>query len=347
MGRTTIRQVADAAGVSIGTASLVLNGRSKEKRLSDDCVERVNTASKELGYVGSYHARTLVRGKAMTLGFVTRFHAQDMTRPSVETGMATEANERGYEILNILMSDGHAAIRRAVRYVEQGRIDGFAIFMGGWTRSDVAREIPAHVPAVHIWFAPDGFFPLVTMDPAPGIAEAVEHLAELGHCRVAWLGIETPESRELPDRLAAFREASKEADLSTIEHYVKMPARRPKQPDRTVSGFHGRFAGKLGFLGDATAVLCYNDAMATGLSIALREEGRSVPGDVSLVGFDDIQATYASPPLTTISHVLPEMGRASVRYLDELIGSGDQRQEAEVRVPSRLVVRRSTAPPGS
>jgi LacI family transcriptional regulator len=307
----------------------------------------VNAAAKELGYVGSYHARTLVRGKAMTLGFVTRFHAQDMTRPGIETGMATEADERGYEILNILMSDGHAAIRRAVRYVEQGRIDGFAVFMGGWTRSDVAREIPAGVPVVHVWFAPDGFFPLVTMDPAPGIREAVEHLADLGHRRVVWLGIETSEGRELPDRLAAFREASKKAALSIFEHYVKMPARRPKQPDRTVSGFHERLAGKLGFLGHATAVLCYNDAMATGLSIALWEEGLGVPDDISLVGFDDIQATYASPPLTTISHVLPEMGRAAVRYLDELIQSGDERRETEVRVPSRLVVRRSTAPPQS
>ncbi len=347
MGRTTIRQVADAAGVSIGTASLVLNGRSKEKRLSDDCVERVNAAAKELGYVGSYHARTLVRGKAMTLGFVTRFHAQDMTRPGIETGMATEADERGYEILNILMPDGHAAIRRAVRYVEQGRIDGFAVFMGGWTRSDVAREIPADVPVVHVWFAPDGFLPLVTMDPAPGIAEAVDHLADLGHRRVAWLGIETPEGRELPDRLAAFREASTETGLSTIEHYVTMPARRPKLPDRTVSGFHERFAGRLDFLDGATAVLCYNDTMATGLSIALREDGYSVPDDISLVGFDDVQAIYASPPLTTISHVLPEMGRAAVRYLDELIESGRERRDTEVRVPSRLVVRRSTASPRS
>ncbi len=345
MSRITIRQVAEEAGVSVGTASLVLNGRSKERRLSDDCVERVNSAAKELGYLGNYHARMLVRGKAMTLGFVTRFHEQDMARPGIETGIAAEAHARGYEILNVSMPSGEGAIERAARYVQQGRIDGFVIFMGGWTQAPVVGTIPADVPMVHVWFSPDGFLPLVTMNPAPGIREAVEHLAELGHRRVAWVGIETPQGRELPDRVAAFRQASGETGLETVEHFVPMPLRRPQSPERTVSGFHRRFSGELEFLGDVTAALCYNDTMATGLSIVLREDGRSVPRDISLVGFDDTEAIYAAPPLTTISHVFMDMGRAAVRYLDETIEGAEDRGETEIRVPSRLVVRESTAPP--
>jgi DNA-binding LacI/PurR family transcriptional regulator len=124
-----------------------------------------------------------------------------------------------------------------------------------------------------------------------------------------------------------------------------MPARRPEAPERTVSGFHRRFSGRLDFLCDATAALCYSDTMATGLSIALREDGRSVPRDLSLVGCDDTEAIYAAPPLTTISHVFMDMGGAAVRYLDETIENVAERTETEIWVPSRLVVRESTTPP--
>jgi DNA-binding LacI/PurR family transcriptional regulator len=197
----------------------------------------------------------------------------------------------------------------------------------------------------HIWFAPDGFEPVVTFDPAPGIHEAVQHLAGLGHRRITWLGIETEHGVELPERRRAFCAAALEADVEPVEQYLTLEPRAGDPEKRTVSRFHQELRRRPGMLRDTTAVICLNDAMATGLSLALREQGRRVPEDVSLVGFDDTQAIYAAPPLTTVSHSFMEMGRAAVRYLDELIESGEDRTEKEIRVPSRLVVRESTARP--
>lgn len=343
MARITLTQVADQAGVSVGTASLVLNGRSKEKRLSDGCIARVKDAASQLGYRGSYHARTLHRGKAMTLGFVTRFHEQDMSRPGVETGLIDQANRRGYEILNIVLPDGRGALQRAVRYVQEGRLDGFAVFMGGWTEPKITREIPPEIPMTHIWFAPDHFQPVVTLDAAPGLAEAAKHLASLGHRRVAWLGLRAAGKVQTPERLEAFRAAARGADIDVREHYLHVEE-SPRRYTCTVQRFHQQLSAGLEFLAGTTACMCYNDTMATALGIALRDRGICPGEDYSLVGFDDTQAIYAAPPLTTVSHMFPQMGAAAIDLLESMIDADGRRPETVTKIPSRLIVRDSTGP---
>jgi LacI family transcriptional regulator len=346
MARITLTQVAGQAGVSVGTASLVLNGRWKEKRLSEDCVSRVRDAANQLGYRGSYHARTLHRGKAMTLGFVTRFHEQDMSRPGVETGLTDEANRRGYEILNIVLTDGEAALQRAVRYVQEGRLDGFAVFMGGWSSPEITDRIPPEVPMTHIWFAPDGFKPVVTLDPGPGIACAAEHLAELGHRRVAWLGLTTPQGLQVPERLEAFQAAARNAGIDVVEHRLAVNE-TPRRDTCTVHRFHRQLSADMDWLEGTTAAMCYNDTMATALGIALRDRGVRPGEDFSLVGFDDTQAIYAAPPLTTVSHMFARMGAEAVRVLEEMIAGPGRRPPTVTKIPSKLVIRESTCPPAA
>jgi LacI family transcriptional regulator len=341
MARVTLADVAQKAGVSNWTVSVVLNRRQEADRLSDECIERVRNAARELGYQGNYHARTLSRGKAMTLGFISRYNERDIMRPMIESGFTAEGNTLGYEMLSLSDLDGEAAIQRAARYVQQGRIDGFAIFSGVPPYSHVAEQIPPSVPLVHVWFHPLLVFPLVTIDAAPGLHDAVAHLAELGHRRLFWLDIRRPSGSSAPDRRQAVREAVAEQELELSEHLLEMSAAPTGRPPAVC---HKAVRERLDVLGDATAVLCYNDALAAGLCAALRENGRRVPEDVSVVGFDDVQAYYAVPQLTSVSHRFAEMGRTAVRHLAELIESGEDRGEEVIRVPSRLVVRESTGP---
>jgi DNA-binding LacI/PurR family transcriptional regulator len=142
-----------------------------------------------------------------------------------------------------------------------------------------------------------------------------------------------------------FREAASAAGLEPAEHFIPVKVDMPGESNRTVSEFRKRFSGNLELPQDATAAICYNDTMATALCIALNERGLRVPDDVSVVGFDDTQAIYAAPPLTTISHSFAQMGCAAVSYLNDWIESDAERTEEIIRVPSRLVVRESTAAP--
>jgi LacI family transcriptional regulator len=282
----------------------------------------------------------------MTLGFVTRFHEQDMSRPGVETGLIDEANRRGYEILNIVLPDGEAALRRGVRYVQEGRLDGFAVFMGGWTGAKVTGRIPPEIPMTHIWFAPDNFQPVVTIDAGPGLAEAAEHLASLGHRHLVWLGLRAAGAVQTPERLEAFKAAARSAGMEVREHYLEVDE-SPRRDTCTVQGFHEQLSAGLGVLAGTTAAVCYNDTMAVALGLALRDRGIRPGEDYSLIGFDDTQAIYAAPPLTTVSHMFPQMGAAAIDLLESMIESGGRRPETITRIPSRLIVRDSTGPASS
>lgn len=335
MARVTLAEVADKADVSVSAVSVVLNGRAKERRLSDDCVQRVHAAARQLGYRGNYGARTLARGKAMTLGFVAKYVAGDPARPRIETGFEREANDYGYEVLTLCLGPDESPLERALDYVKQGRIDGFAIYVGGWTTLPAVAQIPPGVPVCHVYYHPESFRPVVTLAPEPGIREAVRHLASLGHRRVAWIGIEQDGQVQLPERLDAFRDASGEAGLETVEHCLADTGLRAYDLYRGLEPARSVLSG-------ATAALCYNDIMARALAAALRDAGLRVPEDVALVGFDNTSARDAIPPLTTISHSFVEMGRAAMRHLASMVEEGRERSEEIIRVPSRLIVRRST-----
>jgi LacI family transcriptional regulator len=341
MARVTLAQVAEEAGVSTCTVSQVLNGQAREKGFSQACAHRVRAAARALGYQSNYHARTLSRGKAMTLGFVTRFHDQDVSRPGVETGLTDRANQRGYEILNIVLPDSRAALGRAVQYVREKRLDGFAVFMGGWALPEITRTIPPDIPMMHIWFAPDGFEPVVTLDPAPGIVQGVAHLAELGHRGIAWVGVESAGRIEVPDRLKVLRRTAKASGIRLVEHYLRLD-RIPRRNRLSVHGFYQQLAGTLETLNATTAAVCYNDMLAMALGAALRDRGICPGRDYSLIGFDDTQALHAVPPLTTVSHMFAEMGSAAVDLLEEMITGDRPRPSSVTRVASKLVIRQST-----
>ena len=136
----SIAQVARKAGVSATTASFVLNGRGKEMRISEAAAEKVMGAARELGYRSNYHARTLVRGRAMTLGLVNPYRPGDVFRLAVTTGMMQVARANDYEVLNIGGKSIAACMQRGVQYVQECRIDGMVVFQ----EAPVLLDDPQH-----------------------------------------------------------------------------------------------------------------------------------------------------------------------------------------------------------
>jgi DNA-binding LacI/PurR family transcriptional regulator len=145
-----------------------------------------------------------------------------------------------------------------------------------------------------------------------------------------------------PDRIAAFRRAVRQANIVGREWFVAHDLPYFPQIDRHIEAYRSALANGLPLEPTTTAILCYNDTMALALYSVLAERGLKVPGDVSVIGFDDLHATYAIPPLTSISHMLPRMGEEAVDLVLEAAEAGDEAGPRVRTVSAQLVIRRST-----
>ncbi len=248
---------------------------------------------------------------------------------------------------------GERQVERAVRFLDEGRIDGLvlissredfslppALSQGGWPLVLVGCE--------------DAAAPTVTVDDAAGVAAAVRHLAGLGHRRLLWLGPEDDPHSSVLRRRAACRQAVGEAGLHLEEQSfvwcVTSDGRLHSAPiEEQIASTRTHCAAQADLLQGATAVVCYDDVVACGLYAAARGRGLSIPDDLSVVGFDDFHAAHYLPPLTTVSHMLPAIGRRASEILQEMIDGGPECRRAYAgrreRVAPLLMERGSTATP--
>jgi LacI family transcriptional regulator len=193
---------------------------------------------------------------------------------------------------------------------------------------------------------PGNGYPAVNLDAEPGIRAAVKHLAGLGHRRILWLGVQAPEEPWALSRLSAFREAASEVGVESTHYNVENPEVLYGKIEDQIERAVNELRDDLPPLRETTAVMCCNDTVALALCAVLRERGLQVPRDVSVIGFDDLLASFAVPAMTTVSHMLPQIGARAVELALEIMEEGREHPyEVEVKVPAELVVRRSTCEP--
>ena len=334
--RPTIDDVARLAKVHKGTVSRALN-ESTRHHVSTTTVERVEEAAATLGYVANAMARGLRTSSSMTIGVVI----PDLTNPffpPIVRGIETYLQPRGYTVL-LADTDDSGDVERAVLASLLGRrVDGLIIASGvKHHQSALADAFAAGVKAIMV--NRDGGsvpYPLVTGDDASGIFEAVAHLSALGHRDLIHITGPSDLSTSAT-RSAAFVEACRSAGASratVLETEGLTVAAGQKAMDAIVAG------GKP----YPTAVVAGNDLIALGVLRSLRAHGLSCPGDISVVGFNDI--TFAEdfwPPLTTVSVPTQLMGSEAARLLLDAIAAGTQ-EPTKTLLPTRFVVRGSTGP---
>jgi len=326
-----MHDVARLAGVSHQTVSRVINGAPHVRA---ETRTRVLAAMEKLDYRPNPVARALVTGRSRTLGVVT-FDTTLFGPASTLVGIERAAHATGYFVSIVCLE---ALNRRAVlRAVERLRVLGVAgVLMIVPNAAAVAAlwDLPADLPVVAVEAGPPDGVPVVTVDQHAGARAATEHLLALGHTTVHHLA--GPESwTEAQDRVAGWQAALEAAGA---------PGYAPLRGDWSPrSGYE--LGKRLLDAPQLSAVFAANDQMALGLLRLLHEHGRSVPGDVSVVGFDDIpEAAYLMPPLTTMRQDFNAMGERSLHLLLEELVAG-VRSDRRVTVPAMLVERASTAPP--
>lgn len=323
--------VALRAGVSHQTVSRVING-SDSVRASTR--ERVLTAMRELGYRPNSLARALVTGRSRTLGVVS-FDTTLYGPASTLFGIERAAHAQGYfvSIVSVTSLDRDLVLGAVDQLQGQG-VDGVLLITPQERAAEAFAHLPRDLPVVAVEAGPEETVPAVTVDQVAGAAAATRHLLELGH-RTVWHIAGPPDWLEAQQRVSGWMAALQAAGAD---------------PPPLVSGDWSARSGyelgqRLASVSDATAIFAGNDQMALGVLRALHEAGRDVPGDVSVVGFDDIpEAQFFTPPLTTVHQDFNEVGRQGLMLLLDEIGAAE-RSAARVVVPPLLKVRDSTAPP--
>ena len=332
--RATIDDVAARAGVSISTGSRVVNGRYG---VAPATLDRVRAAVVDLGYETSLTARSLRSGRTNVIGVLVA----DIEPFSAEVlkGIANALRESSYEL--IVYSGGHHHDDGwEQRYLSRlaGTLTDGAILLTP-TVVDVATSQPVVAVDPHVG---GSRLPIVDTENLGGALAATRHLIELGHRRIGFIGgrpdLESARRREQGYRLA-LEEAGIPVDGSLIAN-----------GDFTEAGAEEPARSLLSLAAPPTAIFAANDLTAIQTMRTTTDLGLNVPGDVSIVGFDNIpESALTEPPLTTVDQSLHAVGEEAVRILLHLIESSDGSalggEPIHRTLPTTLVVRQSCAAP--
>ncbi len=324
--------VAALAGVSHQTVSRVINDSA---HVRPETRERVMAAMRKLDYRPNSVARALVTGRSKTLGVVT-FDTTLFGPASTLVGVERAAHAAGYFVSIVsLESLERVAVVRAIERLRGVGVDGIMVIAPHLATAHALWDLPGDVPVVAVEAGPDEGVPVVAVDQYRGARLATEHLLGLGHEVIGHLA-GPADWLEAQHRIEGWRDAL--ADAGAV-------GSRPLRGDWSPrSGY--QLGRELMELKGLTAIFVANDQMALGLLRLLNETGRDVPGDVSVVGFDDIpEAEFFTPPLTTVRQDFNEMGRRGLHVLLEEISGRGERNEQELRVVPELIVRKSASPP--
>jgi len=319
--------VAELAGVSYQTVSRVLHDSPNVRK---ETRERVIAAIRRLDYSPNSMAQALVTGRSKTLGVVS-FDTTLYGPASTLLGIEQAAHGAGYAItIGSLQSFNRASVLGAVQRLQGQGAEGIIVIAPQRSAVDALLHVTPRVPLVAVEAGPDDSVPVVAVDQFAGAAAATRHLLELGH-RNVWHIAGPPDFLEAEQRIAGWKATLKAAGIQ--------PPALLRGDWSARSGYYA--AQRLIQIPQVTAVFVGNDQMALGLLRLLHETGRAVPGEISLVGFDDIpEAAYFTPPLTTVRQDFAEVGRRCLHLLVSQIESGEA--PASIMVPPELVVRNST-----
>jgi LacI family transcriptional regulator len=340
--RVTIRELARRSGVSVGTVSRALNGYSD---VNPQTRERIMALARSLEYTPTAAARMLVTQRSHVIGVFleTGEGHPDLQHPffhEVLVGLKHDLGANGFDLLLFASENPgngfgqHSYLKRCRHH----NVDG-AVLMGVDAEAEETRRLVRSDVAcvgvdVEIRGPRTGY---VISDNDAGTRLAMRHLYDLGHRRIATItGL--VETRPGAERLRAYRDTLRDLGLGYRDEYVAYG-------DYYVESGRQAMLRLLETDEPPTAVVAASDLMVLGALRAAAEAGVSVPGDISLVGFDDIQlAGHVNPPLTTIRQDKAGLGAAAGALLRRCV-DGEDEPEPVATLPVELIVRGSTAPP--
>jgi LacI family transcriptional regulator len=332
----TIKDVAQKANVSIATVSLVLHNSG---RISTDTRRRVQKAIKDLNYHPSRSARGLASRKTGNIGFILtedHFLKTEAFYTRVFLGAEFEARKNDFYVLLATVSSEFKLGDLLPRFVLEQSSDG--IIIAGKVPTSLLKELEVfNLPLVFVDYTPPfGDHPNVLSDNVRGGFIATQHLIDLGHKKIAFIGGEIFHPC-VAERLQGYKMAMEKANLNIDNNLIVTN-------NKYLSRQNGYICAKKIFNGKAkaTSVFACNDSTAIGVMQYLKDKKYEIPNNVSIIGCDDVEADLLlDPPLTTIRIPKIDMGVEAIQLILSLI-KNEVKSAKKIIVPVELIVRNST-----
>lgn len=330
-----LKDVADAAGVHVSTASRALNEQTATL-VNAETLDRVRQAASRLGYRVNGMARGLKMRRSLSIGMIVPDITNPFFPPAVR-GAEDVLDRSGFSLLLSSTDNDPARARRQVTAMLESQVDGMLLAMARREDSLVEELRAAGTPLVLVNRTVErGGITAVVPDDDNGELQAVEHLYALGHRRIGFLAGPLFTSNAAR-RLESFRQAARRLGLPG-------DAVAEAEAFDEVAGYCAA-RGLLAQHPETTAVIAGNDLLAIGVIEAAQERGLACPRDLSVVGFNDMRlASRISPPLTTVRVPEYDVGVRAAELLLAIIDDPGRRPET-VLISGELIVRGSTAPP--
>ncbi len=332
--RITRKEVAERAGVSVAVVSYVMNDGPRP--VSPETRARVEKAIEELGYYPNELARSLRLQQTSTIGLIIP-NLTNAVYAEIARSMEGVCTHEGYLVL--LGDSGRDPVweKKLVHMLRAKQVDGVVMIPSHNPLELVQPLQQARIPAVILEHDLPGQY-CIAVDDLRGGWLGTQHLLSLGHRRIGLIR-RTPSSATSSQRFTGYRQALEAAGLAF-------------DPRLVVECGPGQEAGYqamrqlLALSEPPTAVFTHNDVLALGAMHAIRSAGLEIPGDISVVGYDDTTSSaYLGPPLTTVKFPTDEMGRRAAEMILRLAQHKDELPPRTLTLPVKLMVRASTGPP--
>jgi LacI family transcriptional regulator len=331
--RSTLKQVAEKAGVSLGMAGRVLGNYGS---YSDATREKVLHAARSLDYKPNVIARSLRTRLTMTIGVlisdITTFFWTTLVR-----GIQDKAAKAGFSMILCNSDDESQNEQLYLSTLFERNVDGLIVSPTPHNHSFLKKLVRGMVPVVLVDRGVKGLkVPTIKTDNKVGAYEAVKHLIDLGHDRIAIItgipGVETSE-----ERLAGYRQALQEQSIPIRKTLIKQGDFLKERASAATAEF-------LRMKRPPSAIFVCNEPMVSGCMLRLKDRGVRIPQDIAVIGFDDpVWASYTDPPLTTVSQPSYTMGILAFDYLLAQISNNekDRKYLEDVVLKPTLVIRKS------
>jgi len=332
-GTVTLKAVADRVGLAPGTVSAVLNDAPSARSIPERTQLRIQAAARELNYRPNFFARSLRKKRTYTIGLIVE-EIGDAYGSMIISGVEGYLRRRNYFFLTVIHRHDLSILLDYSRLLLERGVEGFITV-------DTSLQEPPPLPTVSVagHRALEGVTNIV-LDQETGVRLALKHLVALGHRQIAFMKGQ-PYSSDSQQRWEAVCKTTHELGLAMEADLVMSLEFDDPSPQLGYPYAKQLLACKKPF----TALFAYNDISAIGAIRAFQEEGLRVPGDVSVVGFDDIQwAAFNTPSLTTVRQPLGKMGEIAAETIISKI-ENDREHPSEIAIEPTLMVRESTAPP--
>ncbi len=334
----SLSQIAEAVGVTEGTASRALNGYSD---IAESTRQKVMDAASALNYRPSPTARRLARGSVETIGYVLPAHGPDQTDPFVTemlNGISLALADRDWDLLVTTVEKSGAELETYQRLADSGKVSGLIVTRTLSRDPRVEFLKSSGLPfVVHGRTADVKGYAWLDIDNEQAAADAVKHLADLGHTRVALI-CASPYYNFSRLRIDGYRRGLAEAGLQFRTDYsVEAPL--------SAEGGLAAMRSLIALPDRPTAVVCVTDLVAIGAMRAAQKEGLRVGSDISVVGYDGLPfGAFTDPPLTTMTQDVIRTGRRLTEILLEILDGASPTRFQEIW-NARLIRRASDGPP--